>query len=145
MTWLETVTSQNALEIAWTSAAIIKVKGRRSSILLMEEIPNNHLGCIKTANLNWWLPDFWTFNSSKTKCKLYKRFPFFTGTHQTHNVVASLKNGGMEQHLNLVILQKVGEKSFHLEEWNNTSLLPPFISIRPFYRDSYLQLRRGFM
>ena len=26
----------------------------------MEEIPNNHLGCI----VNWWSPDFWTINSS---------------------------------------------------------------------------------
>ena len=41
-------------------------------VLLMEEIPNNHLGCIKpvvnngisTTNLNWWFPDFWTINSS---------------------------------------------------------------------------------
>ena len=41
-------------------------------LLLMEEIPNNHLGCIKpgkeTTKLNWWSPDFWTINSSTLPC-----------------------------------------------------------------------------
>ena len=40
-------------------------------ILLMEEIPNNHLRCVEPreycdnvpTNLNWWSPDFWTINS----------------------------------------------------------------------------------
>ena len=37
-------------------------------ILLMEGIPNNHLGCTKPCkqrdiyHINWWSPDFWTIN-----------------------------------------------------------------------------------
>ena len=42
---------------------------KKLMILLMEEIPNNHLGCIKPSKsweklrTNWWTPDFWTINS----------------------------------------------------------------------------------
>ena len=49
-------------------------------ILLMEEIPNNHLECINPCkswdilHINWWTPDFWSINSMLVSGRVDVRF-----------------------------------------------------------------------
>ena len=65
---------QLLLEVHWlpsTPRCFFQSLESQLVVLLMQEIPNNHLGCIPkpqkimgwSNKLNWWTQDFWSINS----------------------------------------------------------------------------------